>query len=234
MSDTTNTADIEAPPLPEIGSLLWVPPNQTVPIVRGTISDRLRLYANADSHDWQEWVPDIPNPNYGGPLLNYWDGQPPAAYTLTIRSYWQLVPKSYAQVAPRGGFTQQFASTVGISETDSQTISAELGVDVKGLSAKVSYSSTHSVTTSSQTEETTTHSSGDPLDGFTRVWMLWQLVDEIIALDAIGNVVSNPTRRGDVNWSEHNPSGAYLDYPNLHQHFPSDIIRSLWKDLPIS
>lgn len=227
--------DEQALPLPIIQGPMWLPPGQTAPSVVGTIPGRLMIYANADSHDWQQYVPDVPNPDgAGGNLLNYWDGTPPQAnYVLTMRSYWALVPNTYTHVNPGGSFQKEFSTTAGISTTDAETISAELGVGVDGLSAKLSVELSHSVTTSSSQTETTTYNVGAPADGFTRVWMLWQLVDEIVALDpATGDVVANPTRRGDVNWSEHNPSGAFLNYTNLHQHFPSAIHIPVQKDFP--
>ncbi len=235
MNDTTNAAAGSLPPLPIIQSVLWLPPNQTTPIVQGTTTDRLMVLANADSHNWQEYVPDVPNtpsPTGGGILQDYWDGLPAAAYTLTLRSYWMLIPSTYTQVTPGGGFEKEYTTTFGIQTTDSQTISAELGVGVDGLSAKITAAFEHSVTTSTQTQESTKYTVGSPENGFTRVWMLWQLVDELVALDGNGNVVSNPTRHGDVNWSQHAPSGAFLNYQNLHQHFPSTIIAPTQQDFP--
>lgn len=223
------------PPWPIIQGLMWQPPSQTAPSGVGTIPGRLNIYANADSHDWQEYVPDVPNPNGGGgTLLDYWANTPPQAnYVLTTRSYWALVPNSYTLVYPSGNFQKEYSTTVGISTTDAQSICAELGVDVEGLSAKLTAEFSHSVTTSSSQTETTTYNVGAPAEGMIRVWMLWQLVDELIALDPnTGNVVANPTRHGDVNWSQHNPSGAYLNYTNLDQHFPEPFVIPIQKDFP--
>ena len=235
MNDTTNTRTGSLPQLPIIESILWKAPSQTTPVDQATSNDRLKLYANADSHDWQEYVPDqvASDSSIPGVLVNYWDGQPPAAYTLTLRSYWQLIPSTYTQVSSGGGFEKEYTTTVGISNTESSTLSAELGVEVEGLSAKISASFTSSVTTTSETQETTKYTVGSPEKGYTRVWMLWQLVDELVALDPQGKIVSNPTRRGDVNWSQHNQSGAYLSYQNLHQHFPSTIIVPTQQDFLI-
>jgi hypothetical protein len=187
------------------------------------------MFADADSHDWQQWVPDVPSPP-DGPLLNFWDGAPPAAYALTMRSYWVLVPQTYTQVARGGKFEKQYTTSSGIATTDSQTLSAELGVDIDGLGAKISAEFSHSVTTSEQQQQTTTYDVTNDTGGATRVWMLWQLIDEVIALDSNGNLISNPTRHGDVNWAEHAPSGAYLYYKNLHQLFPSTILVPTQKD----
>ena len=219
------------PPLPVIENLQWMPPNQSPPVVQSTTDEHLMIYANADHHNWQQSVPDVPKANVG-PLLKYWDGYSEAVYTLTMRSYWMLVPGTYTRVTPGGGFHKQYSTTYGIATTDSQTISAELGVGVDGLSAKITAEFSHSVTTSSQTQETTTYDVGPPADGFTRVWMLWQLIDEIAALDSNGAVIANPTKRGDVNWAEHAPSGAYLYYQNLDQLFPSTFLVPVQQDFP--
>ena len=136
--------DGQAPPLPIIQGLMWLPPSQTAPSVEGTIPGRLMIYANADSHDWQEYVPDLPNPNgQGGNLIDYWPGYAPANYVLTMRSYWALVPNTYTHVNPGGSFQKDFSTTAGISKTDAETISAELGVGVDGLSAKLSVELSH-------------------------------------------------------------------------------------------
>jgi hypothetical protein len=227
--------DGQLPPLPIIQGPMWLPPSQTAPSGDGTLPGRLKIYANADSHDWQEYVPDVPSPTGGGTLMNYWDGGPPANYVLVMRSYWSLVSNTYTQIYPGGSFTKEYSTTVGISTTDAQTISAEMGFEAEGLGAKLSAEFSHSVTTSSSQTETTTYNVGAPADGLIRVWMLWQLVDEIVALDPnTGNVVANPTRTGDVNWSQHAPSGAYLQYTNLDQLFPESFLVPVQKDFPNS
>jgi hypothetical protein len=39
-------------------------------------------------------------------------------------------------------------------------------------------------------------------------------------------------QQGDVNWSQHAPSGAYLQYLILDQLFPEPIIVPVQKDFP--
>jgi hypothetical protein len=229
-------ADGNLPPLPVIESPQWLPPSQSLPVVQGTAAQqRLMIYADADSHDWQEYVPDVPNapnPTGGGTLQDYWDGNPPANYTLTMRSYWVLVPGSYTQVMPGETYEKQYTTTFGISTTDAQSLSAELGIAVEGLSATLTAEFSHSVTTSIQQQETTTYTVSGPAVGNIRVWMLWQLMDEVVALDPNGNVVSNPKRHGDVDWSQHGASGAFLQYTDVNQYFPSSILVPVTKDFP--
>jgi len=224
------------PPLPVIDSSDWRPPQQTAPVKQGTMPDRLKIFANSDKHEWTEYMLDTPHPNADAiAVMNYWDGQGAAQYTLTGRSYWVLVPGTYTQVTPGGGFQKEYTSTVGIATTDSQTLSSELGVDGSGLSAKVSVAFTHSVTTSSASSVTTTYSVGAPAAGFTRVWMLWQLCDELSALDGNGTLIANPTRHADVNWSEHAAGGgAFVNYANVQQIFQSDFFVPIQRDFPNS
>lgn len=219
MSDNLNPMNGNLPDMPIIGDTHWRPQNQTTPVVQGTTQDRLKLYANANTHSYTQWVPD----QVGGTLLNFYDGLGSAEYTLTFRSFWRLVPGSYTQVKPNGHYTKEYTSTYGLETTDATSLSAELGVDIEGLSAKLTAEFSRSITTSSTQQQTTTYQIESPADS-TVVWMLWQLIDEVIALDSKGNLIANPIRQGDVNWDEHEPSGAYLNYANLHQLFPSDII----------
>ena len=122
-------------------------------------------------------------------LLEYWDKGAPIDYTLTLRQYWRMVPNTFTHINPGGGFKKNYTVTHGISTTDSHTISAELGCEAKGLSAKISASFTHSVTVSDEKAEQTEFSAGAPADGQVRVWVLWQLIDEIVALDPNGNII---------------------------------------------
>jgi hypothetical protein len=211
------------PPLPVIASPQWQPPNQSDRVVDGTSPHRLRIWANADSHDWQEMMNDVPGGEAAaaGQVMSYWDGAGEANYTLTLRSYWVLVPGSYTQVGHGNSYNKSYTTTYGISETDAQSISASLSVGVEGIGATIQAEFSHSVTTSSETSESTSYQVDGPDEGQVKVWMLWQLVDELCALGPDGQIVANAVRRADVNWSEHNPSGAYVNYLDINQHFPS-------------
>lgn len=223
------------PPFPDIPGLNWLPPSQTPPVVRGTNPGRIKIFCDADSHDWTEYMNDIPGGDNAaaGQVQSYWDGQPPANYVATLRSYWALVPGSYTQVTPTNTFQKSYTATYGISQTDAQSIAASLGVEVEGLSASITAEFSQSVTTSSETSETTTYTVPGPAEGLTTVWMLWQLVDELCMIDpATGTIMANRNRRANVNWSDHNASGAYTWYNDFDQHFPSSTLIPLTKNFP--
>jgi hypothetical protein len=145
---------------------------------------------------------------------------------LTLRQYWRQVPATYTHVFPGDGYTKSYSVSHGVSTTDSQTLSAELGIAVEGLSAKLSTSFSHSVTVTDETTEQTSYTVGAPATGI-RVWVLWQLIQEIVALDPSGNVLPRVVKdhdRGDVNWPHRSPCGAYLSYRNTQLINPAQII----------
>lgn len=238
INDVTRMAIAESklPPMPHIQSLDWRPPQQTVPVATpgGDLSLRLKIFADSDIHEWQEWMIDTEHPDASQTsVMSYWDGKGCAKYTATPRSYWVAVPNSYTNITPGGTYTKEYATSVGIETTDSTTLAAELGIDIKGLSAKLTATFQHSVTTSETRSETTSYSVGGPLEGFTRVWMLWQLFDELAALDENGQVISNPQRHADVNWSQHAAGGgAFVQYRTVRQIFPTDILAPIQADFP--
>lgn len=238
MSDTL-------PPFPELASAMDNLPNRTDPVIVATSTDRLFLFANSDNSGKNAWVPDIPNQPGLKPfeptMLSYWDKKPPLDYTLTMRRFWRLVPNTFTHVQPGGGFKKSYTVTHGISTTDSQTISAEMGCEADGLSAKISASFSHSVTVSDEKVEQTEFSAGPPDDGFVRVWALWQLIDEIVALDPAGNVIPHTepelNRKGEIMWWSTNimpfgeyDSGAFLSYPKAQMEFPSTTFMPQQKD----
>ena len=146
-----------------------------------------------------------------------------------------VMPGSYTQDNGGNTYKNSFTCTNGITTTDSDTLTAELGVDIKGLSAKLSSAFSHTVSNSSTVSQTKEYDVGSPPVGNIRVWMLWQLCDQIVALDGSGKIIDNPTRRANVNWSDHAAGGgAYVNYTNLQQIFPSDIVVPVQADFPSS
>ena len=225
------------PPLPSILSLDWIPPSQTSPVTQATNPGRIRIWANADSHDWQEMMVAIPGGEgaAAGQVMSYWDGRGPATYVMTLRNYWVLSPGSYTRLSPGTALDKTFTTTSGISQDDASSMAASLNVGLEGLGATITAEFSYSVTTSSPTEDNTPCTVQGPADGFTRVWMLWQLIDEVSAIDfSTGAVMANPVRHADVNWSDHDPSGAFVNYLNVQQIFPSEILVPLTGDFPTS
>ncbi|MFB9244504.1 hypothetical protein [Massilia antarctica] len=235
ISELTEAVLRTLPPRPVILSQDWRPPKESEFYTQGTIKDRLKIFADADSHDWTDYLLDTPDPT-GNHLsvMAYWDGKPEAQYTLTGQSYWILVPQSYTQVLPGNEYKNSYMSSIGVSDAQSSTFSAELGVDIKGLSAKISAAFTHTVTVDSLKTISQEYTVKAPTEGNVRVWMLWQLCDQIIALDGNGKLIINETRRADVNWSQHRPSGAFVNYKNLQQIYPSDIFVPVQQDFPLT
>src|SRR5262249_11933010 len=134
-----------------------------------------------------------------------------------------------------------YTKTYGISTTDSESISAELGVEGGGLSAKVTAEFSHSVTTSQETSETKTISVASPAAGMIRVWLAWQLVDEIVALDGSGNIIpfgdkGSSNRKAEILWVNvplvRYDSGAWVYYKSVQQIFPSSNVIYAQKDFP--
>ena len=234
------------PPMPRIESVDWEPPASGPRVVRKTTADHLKIHLTGpdgqdggDVSDVLVPIDSIPVGEIG--LLGYADNQPAADYTLTLRSYWVPVPGSYTRVYDGGEKQITTTTTSGITTTDSSTISAELGVDVGGLSAKISASFGQSVETSNQTSQEVTHSIGSPEKGYVRVWMMWQLVDEIVALGADGNVIANPTRAVTFAFrfppmpgvpSPYDQGVGSTVYQNIEQAFPSMTYVPAQKDFP--
>lgn len=117
-----------------------------------------------------------------------WGGRP--EYSLTMRRYWTVA--DWTQVVYGTTYTKTLTEAYGISTTEAQTLSFEAGVEVQGLSAKLSQtfetSTTISMESSTQEEWNFTNNTS----GTKAYAILWQLVEEFVALDAGGNVVSWP------------------------------------------
>jgi hypothetical protein len=226
------------PPFPEIESVLAGLPDQSNPIVLKTSSNRFLLWADSDNSSNNTYVSEVPgqaNPLTPAVIADFWSGTTIPAYTLTLRRYWLQVPGAYTLIQPGGAFEQTYTTTVGISETNSTTLTASLGVSGGGLSAAISAAFTYSVTTSLQTSVSTKYSAGAPEDGFERVWVLWQLVDELVALTPGGDVIPGYIGEADVDWfagMHFGTSGAYMHYQNPQQAFPTQVFMPQQKDFP--
>lgn len=238
------------PSLPTFSSLDDDGPDTSSPAVVATTTDRLLLFADSDNSSNWAWVADTPgvtNPLGPAVLADYWGGSSQPQYTLTLRHFWQKVDGSYTRVNPGATFTQSVTQTSGISTTDESSLAAELSVGTDGLSAKITATFSHSVTVSQETSITKTYTVGAPDPGLVRAWALYQLMDEIVALDASGNVIPVDAGHGDVSWVPQLPfadtSGAFLHYfgtpdqrggdrPTVRQVLPSGVFTPVQKDFP--
>ena len=116
---------------------------------------------------------------------------------MTLRQFWRLVDGSYTTLPAGNSLTQTFTHSWGISKTVSDSISASLGVGGGGLSASLSETFSQSVTTDDNTSQQVSRVINPPADGMVRVWMAWQLVHEVVALDPAGKVVGAGDRGRD-------------------------------------
>jgi len=218
----------DMPPFPPITSLMEELPDQTDSVfISLSNQQRLLMYAMSLHYSKiQGWVSDTINHmndvNPGVILRSWGDGCEPTTYNLQLRAYWQQVPNTYTHVNPGGGFSKTYTSSHGITTTDSQTISAELGLEGGGLSAKITATFGHTVETSQQTSEQTEYTVGAPDNGFVRVWVLWQLVHEIVAWDDGGLLIPSSVGSagtGDVFFTNP-PGGGAARYLRLQFLFP--------------
>lgn len=222
-------------------------PDESDPVVVSTSTDRLLLFADSDESSACAYVSDVPGQilYQGGPCLaDYWGGTARPEYALTLRNFWKKVPGTYTRVYPGDEFSQKYTVSHGISTTDSQSLSAEFGVEAEGLSAKVSATFEHSVTITDETSEEKTFTVAAPSEGFVRAWALYQLMAEIVGLDQNGNIISTTVGRGDVTWEtffENPTNGAFLNYfgtpdnrapdrPTVRQVIPSGNFTPTQKD----
>ena len=103
----------------------------------------------------------------------------PSPVYAQFSTYWKQIG-SAVLTGPQT-YTKSVSYTTGMSTTDSTTLSAEFGISYGALSAKLSATIGHSVTTSQQTTITDSYQISVP-SGKTSVYVLWQLMGEIIFL----------------------------------------------------
>lgn len=120
-------------------------------------------------------------PMGGNPQLHL-DPAFPIGAKIAYNIYWSM-QKSYTLTGPQN-FSDEIDYTQGATETDTTTMSAELGVDVKYLSAKLTKTVSRSVSVNTETtEKRITSTTVDK--GIVRVWTVWQLVEtyQLLASD---------------------------------------------------
>jgi hypothetical protein len=207
------------PPFPTIDSLNWAPPAQTNPVEISHVDNaRLMIYADADNANYQNYVLDVPASSGAPRLNNWWSGhEPQGPRRLVLRQFWKAVPGTFTHLSDGTKLQQSWQYTHGVSTTDSESITAQVGIEGDGLSAGLSATFSHSVTVSEQTTQTTQFSVDPPAQG-TRVWILWDLMYEMMVVTQNGGIIiPTGTYRGDVDFADDKHySGAYLNYKWTH------------------
>jgi hypothetical protein len=229
----------QTPPLPQITSVDSIPPGKTDPVVVSTSSDRLRQMADSDNSSKKNLVSDIPGqalPNTGT-FIGFWDSNPIEDYTLSIRQWWEMVPDSYTKLDKGDFFKRSFTVSTGVSDSATQTLCAELGIEAEGLSAKISAEFSNTVVISSQNTVTEEHDYTNDIPNTVRVMALYQLKSELVALDSNGAVIpTSRGRKGEIEWFDDGGyrSGALLSYPVVQQTLPSIVTSQVSAYFPIN
>jgi hypothetical protein len=177
---TPNSTPYPDPPVPAN----WNdrPPKISPRTVVGTTTEKLAYWWDYDHGSTRFFIPGPPAPqpiaNQGG-QTNYFYGPFPD-YTLTYRIYWQQL--DLQRLGPGAVYSYSDSVTVGMSSTTKESLSAELGVAGGGLSAKLSATFEQSITIS--TEKTILRQWSEPgIPDKNTVWILWQLVEEVVGLN---------------------------------------------------
>lgn len=111
----------------------------------------------------------------------------PSPVDFRLSCYWQNVAAFTIQGPQK--FDHAVTTTVGMSETEQTSLSAEIGVSTPHLSAKLTETVSQSVTIGAEHSVTNTYSI-DPGANQTAVWVLWQLVQVFEFLDQSGQVIT--------------------------------------------
>jgi hypothetical protein len=238
MLDTTTNY----PAVPELANVNSQPPDRSDYVELESVERHLVMWANSDNSGKEAYVCDKPNttlPNTSAIIENYWDGGGAPDYQLVLRQFWRPVGKSYHRIPVGNTVTISVSKTQGVSSTVSQSITASLGISYGALSAEISATFSTSVTTSEENTYTETVQIEPPANGMVRVWMLWQLVHEIVAIRRDGTVLpkgdrQHANRKADVAWDGpgHYSSGAWVNYDETSWLFPSETFVAYQKDFP--
>ncbi len=219
---------VERPP--SFASLDDEPPQQSLPVVIATAQVQLKVWAVSQDSSAEGWV-SIDGNTYPRTV----GANKVTPHYLALRHYWQQVPGSCTQIYPGEIFTKTYQMTFGVADTDSTTVSSELGVTFSGLSAKIKELFSNSITVSAEMSEETQFEVSGPGPGFIRAWVLWQPVYELVALDATGIIVGQDQGQCWVAWGAGKDDGpASLSIPNGQQTFPQRNMIPVQQDFAAS
>ena len=111
----------------------------------------------------------------------------PTGLQLAYRLQWD--PVATRLLSPGQTYTYSETQKVGISTTDSNALSGELGVSVMGLSGKLTNTTSHSIMLTEERDVVETYTLTLP-ENKAAVWTLWQLLELFVIVDAHGNEAS--------------------------------------------
>ena len=185
---TTEESNIPIPPIPKPKSLKDLPPDESnKQIVSSNPISDLNLVLNG-----RGFISS--NDPYIEPAF-------PTNIHLQFSTYWKQV--GTVVIVGEQVYTKGISYTNGMSTTNSETLSAEVGVAYGALSAKLTATVGHSVTISNETTITDSYKIS-VAEGTTTVYVLWQLVEEFLFVD------SNDK---PINWSGEWKLGLGISLP---------------------
>ncbi len=208
-TNTQNITNIPTPAIPRTNSPLEIPPSTSEEL----IVSKNKVENPSVSIDGS-YIPinDLKNI---GPVTPAF----PNEIYLQFSTYWKQI--GAAAITGDQDYSKSVTFTSGMSKTDSTSISAQLGVNVQGLSASISKTVGHSITINSETTITDMYDIKVSKDK-TTVYILWQLVQKYVFVDAKGTT---------IEWTGHFgtsiPSiGITTKFPNDPRYNESNIVYS--------
>ena len=170
-------------PVPKPSSPDDVIPQRSEERLITAVNVPLFIPVRASWSDGSVWKPFPVTPSPGG-----WPDPPfPQGAQIAYRAYWS---NDHTEVidGPQD-WKREVKVTPGQSDTDSTTLSLQLGVKVGDLSAKLSASFQHTVVITRQEEVSQTYSVSMK-QGQTGVWTRWHLVEVFAIADQLGEEIS--------------------------------------------
>jgi hypothetical protein len=163
------------PPVPKPENKDDFPPQKSSEMLVSTHDIAPFIYFWGDKGESQgNYVPAVSNEYFTTPPF-------PVPSKILYKRYW-LNTGSYKLVGPQH-FSKALTTKQGMSQTESSTMSAEIGVELKGLSAKLSETLTTSITITEERSVTETYDF-EVKAGTTVVYTLWQLIEEFALVDS--------------------------------------------------
>lgn len=191
------TAPEEVPPATAEAARVSIPsvdlldPSAYPPIPKPTDKDSLPSQTSSkilvSTHDIPLFVTLSGTGTYVPVKGAYWLKPPfPVQPKIAYKRYW-IATGSCILIGPQH-FSKEISTKQGMSKTQSSTLSCELGVALKGLSGRLSQTTSTSITITEE-ESVKESYSFDVKSGTTVVYTLWQLVEEFALVDNAGNPI---------------------------------------------